>query len=94
MQEVRLYLDGLMKLDKEYTYIYVCPTTDTPVSKDMVFHNGGVCHVCGDEESYLSHAIKVTGRWSRPDFFARLRLKKATFLRKDEEDKVWDTLKK
>lgn len=84
-----------MKADIKYTSIDECPTTGTQMSHSDIYSNYGVCPYCGDVESTVSHHNRVTGRFIRPSCFERIFLgKRNEFLRKDEEDKIMETLKR
>lgn len=84
-----------MKLDDEYTHIDVCPQTKEPMSDGEIYYADGVCCKCGHaSNSTITHYEQVVGRWNRPSFIERwLKGKKAEFFTKEEEDKVWNTLK-
>lgn len=83
-----------MKLDEDYSFIYVCPKTKEELSNHEVFYSHGVCPRCGhNDNSTITHYDKVVGRYNRPSMLERLQGKKTEFLTKEEEDKVWNTLK-
>lgn len=83
-----------MKLDSEYTSIDVCPETGEQLMWSDLYETDGVCRHCGHSTENITHHDQVVGRWNRPSLYERfVQGKKAEFLRKDEEDKVWGTLK-
>jgi len=82
-----------MKLANKYTSIDVCPETGERLYD--VYWQDGVCPHCGDaNDSSIIHHNKVPGRWNRPNLFERIfQGKRTEFLTKEDEDKVWGTLK-
>ena len=82
-----------MKTDKEYSHIKVCPVTNEQLFYNDIHRTEGVCPKCGDDGNVLTHHTKIVGRWVKPSLLEKLMLKKATFLRKDEEDTIMNALK-
>lgn len=84
-----------MKADKVYTSIDECPETGEQMSHDDLYNTDAVCPYCGHNGHAVTHHNQIVGRWVRPSWYERLfQGKKLEFLRKDEEDKVWDGLQK
>ena len=83
-----------MKADTKYTHIDVCPKTGDTLSDHAVYYSGGVCPHCGDADgSTITHHQQIVGRVIRPSFWERIfQGKKAEFISKEEEDKVWNGL--
>lgn len=84
-----------MKLDDEYSFIYVCPESGDQLTRHDVFYSHGICPKCGhDAHSTITHSDKIVGRWNRPSLWERIRGKRTEFFKKEDEDAVWGTLKK
>lgn len=74
-----------MKLDKNYSYIFVCPVTNEYVSESKHYYNCGICPSCGDKQSgFHGHSVKQSGKWNRPSFFERILGKKTEWVQKKE----------
>lgn len=61
-----------MKLDKKYSYIFVCPETGEEIPEHSYFWFSGVCESCGNRfEGTIrhKHLMKLVGRWRRPSWF-------------------------
>lgn len=84
-----------MKLDKDYTFIWVCPETNERIREREYRYSEGVCPRCGHvHESTFTHGTKVSGRWNRPSAWERYILgRHQEFIRKEDEDKIWGALK-
>lgn len=73
-----------MKLDAEYSFIWVCPDTGAQLTRDDVYYSHGICPKCGhDGKSSITHGRQVPGRWNRPSLWERLKGKRTEFVRKD-----------
>lgn len=70
-----------MKLDKYFSYVYVCPTSKLTVSNHMVLYSGGICYICGyDNNSTVTHAVKIIGKWKRPSLLEWIKGKRKMFV--------------
>ena len=82
-----------MKADKEYSSIDVCPKTGDQMDHSDLYDTDGVCPYCGHLGYAVTHHDQIVGRFIRPNIWERIiEGKKLEFLRKDEEDKVWEGL--
>ena len=79
-----------MKLDKNFSSIYLCPKTGMQIFHNGIFYNLGVCPSCGhDNKSTITHYKLEVGKWNRPNFFERVfKGLKPEWVPKDQECKT------
>ena len=75
-----------MKIDTDWTFIWVCPTTGKQLFKDEVYYSKGVCPRCGDiSGSTFTHEKKIVGKWQTFNLFEKkFQGKRDRFIRKEE----------
>ena len=82
-----------MELDKNYTYIQVCPQTGERLTPSEIDYCNGVCPRCGHNNGASVHAKKKVGRWKNPSSLEWLMGKRKEFFPNDEEDEIMRKLK-
>lgn len=62
-----------MKADPEFSSILRCPETGQQVTWAEYSRGTGTCGKCGHQDkSTFTHAVRVVGRWYRPNLIQRL----------------------
>lgn len=66
----------------EYTSVSLCPTTKKQLTNKQRAYSDGVCPHCGHvSRGTYTHEEKVSGRWTKPTLWQRLRGDKPEFIR-------------
>lgn len=74
-----------MKLEEHFSSLLVCPVEGGRVTSAEQMYRSGVCHRCGHVSGgTVTHATRVSGKWSRPNLLERLRGRKSVFLNAEQ----------
>lgn len=79
-----------MKIDKNVSFVRICPENGLPLSYDEMMYSHGVCPRCGhNSHSTVTHSKKIIGRWVRPTIWEWIFSKRKYFspLEKSHEER-------